>query len=136
MAEYIEREKVYNMLNALGGCDAEPDTWADGWDKAFDESIRELDNIPAADVRPESHGYIVWKERHGGGFREVKCLRHFNDIRLETNPPCKYIARYDARYVSKEPYCSECGNRMYGIYLNFCDNCGAMMDGKVGESDG
>ena len=56
MAEYIEREKVYDMLNALGGCGAEPESWADGWDKAFDEAIRELDNIPAADVRPERHG--------------------------------------------------------------------------------
>lgn len=59
MAEYIEREKVYEMLNALGGCDAGPESWADGWDKAIDMAINELNKIPA-DVRPERHG--EWKE--------------------------------------------------------------------------
>ena len=48
MAEYIEREEVYKMLNSLGGCGADPDTWADGWDKAIDTAINELDKIPAA----------------------------------------------------------------------------------------
>ena len=65
MAEYIERDKVYNMLNALGGCGAEPESWSDGWDKAFDEAIRELDNIPAADVRPERHGRWIEDEKYG-----------------------------------------------------------------------
>lgn len=39
MAKYIKHEKVYEMLNDLGGCGAEPDTWADGWDKAIDTAI-------------------------------------------------------------------------------------------------
>ncbi len=91
MAEYIEREKVYNMLNALGGCDAEPESWADGWDKAFDEAIRELDNIPAADVRPERHGeWLVSGECYecsecGGGST-----------------------------VNSNPYCWKCGAKMDG----------------------
>ena len=39
MAKYIKHEKVYEMLNDLGGCGAKPDTWADGWDKAIDTAI-------------------------------------------------------------------------------------------------
>lgn len=56
MAEYIEREKVLKVLNSIGGCGAEPDSWANGWDKAIDTAISELEKIPAANVRPERHG--------------------------------------------------------------------------------
>lgn len=56
MDEYIKRKKVRKMLNALGGCGADPESWADGWDKAIDTAIEELEEIPAADVRPERHG--------------------------------------------------------------------------------
>lgn len=54
--QLIERKKVYEMLNALGGCDAESESWADGWDKAIDMAINELNKIPAADVRSERYG--------------------------------------------------------------------------------
>ncbi len=82
MAEYIEHEKVYEMLNALGGCGADPDTWADGWDKAFDEAIRELDNIPAADVRPERHGeWLVSGECY-------ECSECGGGSTVNTNPYC------------------------------------------------
>lgn len=46
MANYISREKVYEMLNALGGCDAEPESWSDGWDNAIDTAIEELYEMP------------------------------------------------------------------------------------------
>lgn len=59
MAEYIKRKKVYKMLNALGGCGADPGSWANGWDKAIDTAIEELEEIPAADVRPERHGHWI-----------------------------------------------------------------------------
>lgn len=47
MSEYIEREKVYEMLNDLGGCGAEPESWDDGWDKAINAAIKGLEKIPA-----------------------------------------------------------------------------------------
>ena len=98
MAEYIEREKVYEMLNTLGGCGAEPDSWADGWDKAINTAIDQLDKIPSADVYPKRHG---------------------------------------ERLVSGDfPECSECGGHSSSPTSPFCWKCGAMMDGKVGESDG
>lgn len=54
--KYIDAEKLYNALNSIGGCDAQPKTWADGWDKAIDESIDFLERMPAADVREVRHG--------------------------------------------------------------------------------
>ncbi len=95
MAEYIEREKVYKMLNALGGCGAEPESWADGWDKAFDEAIRELDNIPAADVRPERHGRWIEDEKYG----IVICSE------------CGEEHAWEDYRVS---YCEDCGAKMDG----------------------
>ena len=45
MSELISRKAVYNMLNGLGGCDAQ-DEWSKGWDKAIDTAIDGLGNIP------------------------------------------------------------------------------------------
>ncbi|MCD7802029.1 MAG: Lar family restriction alleviation protein [Clostridiales bacterium] len=49
MAEYIEREALYNALHEAGGCDAPPDSWSDGWDKAIDEAIDLLGQMPAVE---------------------------------------------------------------------------------------
>lgn len=50
MAEYIEREALLQALEALGGCDAPPDSWADGWDKGISEAIIIVKKMPTADV--------------------------------------------------------------------------------------
>lgn len=76
MAEYIEREKVYDMLNAFGGCGAIPDTWADGWDKAINTAIDKLNNIPAADVRPERHGR--WEKFSENTWQCTECKKLFS----------------------------------------------------------
>lgn len=68
MAEYIEREKVYKMLDSLGGCDTEPESWADGWDKAIDTAINELDKIPAA-RKIRKHKRAVLQLRRSNGRR-------------------------------------------------------------------
>ncbi len=107
MAEYIERENVYEMLHAIGGCGAEPRSWADGWDKAIDTAIDELSEIPAADVRPERHGHWVAKEFSERG--------------------------YSKHYTYTNYFCSECGRRLKG-YSSLSDapycHCGAKMDGE------
>ena len=108
MAEYIERDKVYNMLNALGGCGAEPESWSDGWDKAIDTAIEELDDIPAADVRPERHG-------------------EWNELSLDDQDEGMYIC---SKCKSIEFMQEECD-----IYA-YCPNCGAKMDGEDGENNG
>ena len=47
MSDLISRKAVYDMLHGLGGCDAS-DEWSNGWDKAIDSAIKELDKIPTA----------------------------------------------------------------------------------------
>lgn len=49
MAKYIKFDDIYEMLHSIGGCDAEPESFADGWDKATDTAIKELADIPAID---------------------------------------------------------------------------------------
>ena len=96
MTEYIKREKVYEMLNDLGGCGAEPDTWADGWDKAIDTAIDNLEKIPAADVREVKHGF--WEEGKVRGQFALIC----SECECDTG----VIYDYD--------YCPNCGAKMDG----------------------
>ncbi|MCM1298214.1 MAG: hypothetical protein NC203_00465 [Firmicutes bacterium] len=56
MAKYVKVKKVLKMLHSLGVCGAERESWADGWDKAIDTAISELESIPAADVHKVKHG--------------------------------------------------------------------------------
>ncbi len=106
MTEYIEREEVYEMLHALGGCGADPDTWADGWDKAIDTAINELDKIPAAEVCSVVHGHWV---------PAANTWTHDLDEAGRRIFQCSVCRRYEN---TKEPFC----------------NCGAVMDG--GENNG
>ncbi len=107
MAEYIEREKVYEMLHAIGGCGAETGSWADGWDKAIDTAIDGLTEIPAADVRPERHGRWVNKRGNKGAWHLWRCTACGEAV---VNPALKRINM-----------------------PKYCLNCGAKMDGEDGE---
>lgn len=134
MAEYIEREKVLELIDGWKRDDAVPHCvgYSEGWNEALEQikyNIEEL-HIPAADVRPERHGHIIWKERHSGGIRHRECLSD-HGIFL---PPCNKIATIDDRCIEKRPYCSECGKLLDAVYLNYCGNCGAKMDGKDGDT--
>lgn len=42
----IDADALYEKLNELGGCGADPETWADGWDKAIEAAITELEDSP------------------------------------------------------------------------------------------
>ena len=112
--EYIEREALVERLKKEE-CDCEW-LWA-------------ILDIPAADVVPVKHGHIVWKEYHKGGIRRRKCLQEIKSVYIEQQMPCKHIAIIDERYLSKDPYCSECG-KLLGEFLNYCGNCGAKMGGE------
>lgn len=96
MAEYIKRKNVYKMLHSIGGCGAEPESWADGWDKAIDTAIKELEDIPTADVAPVVHA--EWKSKYESG--------EFLDC---TN------CGYGIYHTQKTPYCSMCGAKMGDI---------------------
>ncbi len=44
--ELIDASKLWDAVNAIGGCGAERGSWADGWDKAIDECIRLIEKAP------------------------------------------------------------------------------------------
>ena len=46
MNDLIDREQVINALDRIGGTGAEAESWADGWDKAIDEAIKIVRNMP------------------------------------------------------------------------------------------
>lgn len=116
MAEYIEREKVIEILNDNIGNSAirsavnsYPEEYFDGWTDAVSEAITEVEGIPAADVRPERHGEWLLDDSD------------------------EYANHY---------HCSVCGaekdtcNEIYDEPPpNYCENCGAKMDGKDGNKN-
>lgn len=53
MSDLVSREAVYEMLNNLGGCDAQ-EAYYKGWDKAIDGAIEGLNKIPAADIKSKT----------------------------------------------------------------------------------
>ena len=44
----IDRDELYRKLDSVGGCGADKESWADGWDCAIEEAIRLLEAAPAA----------------------------------------------------------------------------------------
>ncbi len=59
MAEYLEREKLLEILRYRGTQYAPKPFeggFVSGWHEAIDEIESDVEDIPAADVRPERHG--------------------------------------------------------------------------------
>lgn len=88
MVEYIEREKVLEALEAIGGCGAEPDTWADGYDKAIDEAYRIVRSISAADMEEMQNeaydlGYQSALRYKGLSWTEAEELQHYRGARMD-----------------------------------------------------
>lgn len=101
MAKYVEVKKVWKMLNGLGGCGAEPESWTDGWDKAIDTAIGELDKIPAADMQEVKHG--EWINIESSATQTHKAYKCSNCKRLQYYIPC-----------DRPMYCPCCGAKMDG----------------------
>lgn len=121
MVEYIDKELVIDTINELKS-KALPKALL------FDHLKKVIEVFPTREFVPVKHGHIVWKEYHKGGIRRRKCLQEIKSVYIEQQMPCKHIAIIDERYLSKDPYCSECG-KLLGEFLNYCGNCGAKMDG-------
>lgn len=111
---YIEREALFAKLHEAGGCDAEKNSWADGWDKGITEAIRLLNEMPPAEATEVRHG--EWKEEN----RRPKSSKFICSA-------CGELAYYiqpnrDATWKK-------------GCLLKYCPNCGAKMDGERSEND-
>jgi hypothetical protein len=92
MADYVNREDILSELHNAGGCDAPPDTWADGYDKAIDLAYSIVEKTPSADVAPVQHGQ--WIEDDYGYSRCSACGWEWDDREFVT------------------PYCPNCGAKM------------------------
>lgn len=86
--------------------------------------VADIDTLPAVDAVPVVHGEIIWKNRK-------KLVKRYDA------EPCCFDAEANPLYhatnkhiTEKVAYCPVCKKRMDGDFLNFCDNCGARMDGK------
>lgn len=42
----IDADKLWDEINAIGGCGAEKESWSDGWDQAINSCIRLVENAP------------------------------------------------------------------------------------------
>lgn len=105
MKEYIERETLLQALEEIGGCGAPPESWADGWDKAISRAIKLTEEQPAADMVKVRHG--KWNIVDGDFYWvDGKCS------------VCGYTDCFDE-------------SRFY----KYCPECGAKMDGNVGDDN-
>ena len=91
----IDSDAVREKLHEAGGCGAERNSWADGWDKAIDEAIRIIEDAPTVDAVPVVHGR--WIDAHG--------------IR---NSKCENCGVEFCRVMEDCNYCPTCGAKMDG----------------------
>ena len=43
--DLISRKEVCQILHELGGCDAKPGSWSDGWDRAIAKAISQVETM-------------------------------------------------------------------------------------------
>lgn len=95
MADYMERRRVLSILHEIGGCGAEPGTWADGYDRAINEAYDRISREPTADVAPVVNGLRLseLEREHTALLADLKlfggcmgCIGHMNpEARLCTD---------------------------------------------------
>lgn len=90
----IDAKKLRSAVHDIGGCDAKPDTWCDGWDKAIDTVIDLIDSAPTVDAEPRIHAR--WEICCDGYY--PYCSNCYNE------PPGREMT----------DYCPKCGARMDG----------------------
>lgn len=109
MDEYIKKQDAVGLIMSQP-VDAHYPSWY----------VDLVDKISVADAVPVKHGRWLYKHRHRGGFRTYVGYDELGE---------KHSVRVDERYEIDEPYCSECGKWNESVWLNYCPNCGAKMDG-------
>lgn len=119
MAEYIEREAALREIERREKFMVGDKTVTTDAMKLF------IKNRPAADVAPVVHARWIYKHRHRGGMRIYEGKDEMGETRRIS---------VDERYEIDDPYCSSCGKLNESVWLNYCPNCGAKMDGGDGDA--
>lgn len=111
MAEYIDRDKLRELLLNIEKDLIKENGYYDIFTKGFGDCVWQVENFPAADVVEIKHGYWI------------------------NEPPYRTI---DGRYL-KAQVCSSCdayfvsdANKPYSNHP-YCSECGAKMDGEYNE---
>lgn len=103
MAEYIEREKIYADISRflIDKDSADLTDCEDGWTSAISKAMDVINDVLAADVRPERHG--EWLD---------------SESPLTSSCKCSLCSCY---FESETPYCPKCGAKMDGGKNNETD---------------
>ena len=120
MAKHIDREEaiVRIRLARCVGCNSYNGVRCSAC--GIGDAIDMIEDTPLANVAPVVHGRWVYKHRHRGGIRIYEGKDEMGETRRIS---------VDERYEIDDPYCSECGKLNESVWLNYCPNCGAKMDG-------
>ena len=99
MAEYIEREAVYNTLKAMY-CDECTDEKCQMCEYAYIMFV--LDNLPIADVQPVKRGRWIAENRDNRGYTDCYTCSHCES----------YVYTYTLMKDCEFDYCPNCGADM------------------------
>lgn len=100
----IDAEALFEALHGIGGCGAEKESWAAGWDDAITEAIKLVSRAPTVDAESVVRHEHWSKENTREKSYLFKCSN------------CNKMAYY-------------CGGNGICAY-NWCPNCGAKMDAE------
>lgn len=100
MKKYIDTDALYEKIHNIGGCDALPETWAEGWDKAIDGCLNLLESMLAADVQEVRHGEWMYNDLYFPSCAECS--------------ECGWKSSVGGEEIPSYHYCPRCGARMDG----------------------
>lgn len=151
MSDYISKQALLAKLHEIGGCDAEPNTWARGYDDAIDEVYKMVEALPV-DTSPCAGSEYIDKavavnilnakadmgvcsgaEKHFAAAAKMIELLPAVDVAPVRHGRWEYCP--DSEEWANAYLCSICEGHALtdGDYrhelTDYCPHCGAKMDG-------